>query len=49
MPMSCLGLFPTFQEHTDFLFSPDQRCQSTSTRDVQSTMDTTLAQDLVHV
>src|SRR5215813_6419312 len=47
--MPSFHLFPTLYEQADFLFSTHQRRETTSTGDVQSTLDTTLAQDVVHV
>src|SRR5262247_3331058 len=41
LSLSSLGLLPTLQEKTNFLLSTDQGCETTSTCDVQSTVNTT--------
>src|SRR5690242_17884569 len=49
LPLSTLGLLPTFQQKRDFRFATDQRCQSSWLRHLQATSDTTLTQDVVEV
>ena len=40
-------LCPTFQEERDFRCSPNQRCETTSTHDVQAVLRTAFAQYLI--
>src|SRR5262245_61447965 len=48
MPLTRFGLFPPFQEKTDFLLSTNQGCESSCLSHIKATCGTTLTQDLVY-
>jgi hypothetical protein len=47
--MSCLGVFPPFEEEDDFGFSTNQRRESSGLSHIQATGDTTLTQHVIDV
>src|SRR5262249_15401999 len=49
VPMSCLGLFPAFQEEPNFLLSPDQGGQAPGRSHIETSSSATFLEDTVHV
>jgi hypothetical protein len=48
LPVSIAALRPAFQEQSDFLFTANQRCETTNTRNIQAALNATFLKNPVY-